>query len=302
MELSCSEYKAIVESSPNMVWRAGTDARCNYFNATWLRFTGRSMEEESGDGWAIGVHPDDMAFCVETYLAAFRKREPFEMEYRLRRHDGQWRWINDRGVPLVDASGDFAGYIGSCMDVTDKVEGRKLTEMAQHDKLTGLYNRNYLEHLLDGEFRKAGQKRNELILLMLDIDHFKAFNDRYGHGFGDKVIHQVARSIAENLRRTDIAGRYGGDEFLVVLPETTTEMAHTIAKRILDAVDALALEDTPAEIGVSIGMAGSADEKDVRPYWKKPTGRCTAQSAPAGTGSAWTEKRRCEASGAHGCR
>jgi two-component system CheB/CheR fusion protein len=112
-----------------MIWRAGLDAKCDYFNETWLAFTGRSAEQEMGDGWAEGVHPEDFDRCVAWYLDHFRRREPFEMEYRLRRHDGEFRWIFDRGVPFTDDSGAFAGFIGSCIDVHDR---RKAQEAEQH--------------------------------------------------------------------------------------------------------------------------------------------------------------------------
>ena len=123
MKLDGQQYKMIVENSPNMLWRAGTDGLCNYFNARWLQFTGRTMEQELGSGWAEGVHPEDLDRCMETYMTAFKKLEPFEMVYRLKRNDGEWRWINDRGVPFFDEDKTFMGYIGSCMDVTEKVIG-----------------------------------------------------------------------------------------------------------------------------------------------------------------------------------
>src|SRR4051812_31352293 len=118
--LSATEYRLLIEHSPVMVWRAGLDAKCNYFNETWLQFTGRTMDQESGDGWAGGVHPDDLERCVALYLDHFRRRHPFEMEYRLRRNDGVYRWIFDRGVPYTDDSGAFSGFIGSCVDVHER--------------------------------------------------------------------------------------------------------------------------------------------------------------------------------------
>ncbi len=118
--VTATEYRLLVEHSPVMIWRAGLDAKCDYFNETWLAFTGRTFAQEMGDGWADGVHPDDMARCVAFYLDHFHRRAPFEMEYRLRRHDGQFRWIFDRGVPYTDDRGAFAGFIGSCVDVHER--------------------------------------------------------------------------------------------------------------------------------------------------------------------------------------
>jgi PAS domain S-box-containing protein len=119
-ELTGTEYRLLVEHSPVMIWRAGLDAKCDYFNDTWLAYTGRSLEQEYGDGWAEGVHPEDLQRCVDYYLDHFKRREPFEMEYRLRRHDGVFRWIFDRGVPYTNDRGEFAGFIGSCVDVDER--------------------------------------------------------------------------------------------------------------------------------------------------------------------------------------
>jgi len=118
-----------------MIWRAGLDARCDYFNGTWLAFTGRSLEQEMGDGWAAGVHRDDLERCVSQYLAHFHRREPFEMEYRLRRHDGEYRWIFDRGVPITDDGGAFAGFVGSCVDVHDRRQAQVAQEEHNQEQL-----------------------------------------------------------------------------------------------------------------------------------------------------------------------
>ena len=130
--LTATEYRLLVEHSPVMVWRSGVDAKCDYFNGPWLQFTGRTIEQELGDGWAEGVHPDDFERCVALYLDHFARREPFEMEYRLRRHDGQYRWIFDRGVPYTDDHGAFAGFIGSCVDVDDR--RRTQAQQLQHSE------------------------------------------------------------------------------------------------------------------------------------------------------------------------
>jgi|GEM_PF-1183774 len=120
--LPLEQYRLLVEHAPTMVWRAGLDGLCNYFNTTWLRFTGRTLEQEVGNGWVSGVHPDDMKRCMEIYLSNFERRQAFEMEYRLRRYDGVYRYIFDRGVPFTDDAGHFAGFIGSCVDVHERIE------------------------------------------------------------------------------------------------------------------------------------------------------------------------------------
>jgi PAS domain S-box-containing protein len=118
-----------------MIWRAGLDAKCDYFNDTWLAFTGRTLEQEQGDGWAEGVHPDDFERCVAFYLDHFRRRAAFEMEYRLRRHDGLYRWIFDRGVPFSDDAGAFAGFIGSCVDVDDRRRAQETEQQHTQEQL-----------------------------------------------------------------------------------------------------------------------------------------------------------------------
>jgi len=121
-------FRLVANSAPVMIWMSGTDKLCDYFNDRWLQFTGRTLEAELGNGWVEGVHPDDLKECLSTYVDSFDRREPFQMQYRLRRHDGEFRWIFDTGVPrfMDDA---FAGYIGSCIDVTE----RKLAEEALAD-------------------------------------------------------------------------------------------------------------------------------------------------------------------------
>jgi PAS domain S-box-containing protein len=119
-------FRLIANAAPVMIWMSGLDRRCNYFNQVWLEFTGRSLNKELGNGWAEGVYAEDLDRCWNTYVQAFDRREPFQMEYRLRRNDGEYRWISDHGVPRYNSDGSFAGYIGACIDVTQQ----KLAETA----------------------------------------------------------------------------------------------------------------------------------------------------------------------------
>lgn len=111
--------RLVADSLPLLVWISGCDRLCTYFNKPWLDFTGRPLEAEIGDGWADGVHAADLPRCLDAYDRAFARREPFTMEYRLRRHDGEYRWVLDNAAPLFNSDGSFAGYIGACFDVTD---------------------------------------------------------------------------------------------------------------------------------------------------------------------------------------
>ncbi len=121
-------YLQVLKDAPALIWRAGIDAKCDWFNSAWLEFTGRTMEEESGEGWTEGVHRDDLDRCVRTYLDAFHARGRFEMEYRLRNAAGEYRWILDIGRPMTGTHGEFRGYIGYCFDITERREFQKRME------------------------------------------------------------------------------------------------------------------------------------------------------------------------------
>jgi PAS domain S-box-containing protein len=112
-------FRLLADNAPVMVWKSGANLLCDFFNKPWLEFTGRSIEQELGNGWSEGVHPDDLQRCLDTYLSAARARTRFTMEYRLRRADGAYRWILDNGVPLNEDDGEFSGYVGSCIDITE---------------------------------------------------------------------------------------------------------------------------------------------------------------------------------------
>lgn len=120
-------FRRMADGSPVLLWMAGIDGLCNFFNQTWLDFTGRTLEQEAGYGWAEGVHPEDFERCMSFYMAEFNARRAFEMEYRLLRGDGAYRWILDRGAPRLLNNGEFAGYIGSCVDITDRKAAEEAT-------------------------------------------------------------------------------------------------------------------------------------------------------------------------------
>jgi PAS domain S-box-containing protein len=171
MALRESEHnlRSLADSSMGLIWAAGTDRLCYYFNKGWLKFTGRTLEEEQGNGWAMGVHADDLERCIEIYDQHFDERKAFSMDYRLRRHDGEFRWIRDNGTPRFDSEGRFIGYIGHCLDITDRVEAeqslRKLSQaVAQSPESIVITDRNsVIEYVNAACLKSTGYTEAELI-------------------------------------------------------------------------------------------------------------------------------------------
>jgi PAS domain S-box-containing protein len=135
-------FRLVANTAPVMIWTSDPDKLRDYFNETWLAFTGRPLLAELGNGWTEGVYPEDLAACMDTYTKKFDSQQPFGMKYRLRRHDGAYRWMSDAGTPRFNENGSFAGYIGSCIDVTDSklaeevlsTVGRRLIEAHEEER------------------------------------------------------------------------------------------------------------------------------------------------------------------------
>ena len=124
-------FRALADKAPVMIWAAGPDRLRTHFNARWLDFTGRPARSELNNGWTEGIHPDDLSLFLGVYSESFDQRQEFKMEYRLRRYDGEYRWVCDTGVPWFEADGSFAGYIGSCSDITDsKLDAETLSRVS----------------------------------------------------------------------------------------------------------------------------------------------------------------------------
>lgn len=113
-------FRNVADTAPVLIWMSGRNKEGVFFNKSWLEFTGRTADQELGEGWLKGVHPDDLVHCLDVCGTAFEKREVFTIEFRLRRKDGEYRWVLDTGTPRFDAEGAFVGYIGSCLDITER--------------------------------------------------------------------------------------------------------------------------------------------------------------------------------------
>jgi PAS domain S-box-containing protein len=128
-----ARFRAMANAAPVLIWVSDTSKGYIWFNQVWLDFTGRRLDQELGDGWVEAVHPDDRARCMEVYLRHFEVRQPFRMEYRIRRYDGAYRWLLDVGRPRFHEDGTFYGYIGSCIDITDHKEAEASLAQSRHE-------------------------------------------------------------------------------------------------------------------------------------------------------------------------
>ncbi len=219
-----SSFRTLAKNTSALVWMSGPDALCTYFNTVWLDFTGRTLEQEIGSGWTEAVHPDEYSLCTATYVNAFEARQEFSMEYRLRRHDGEYRWLIDHGVPRHDDDGVFLGYIGSCIDITQKkAAADEIERLAFFDPLTGLPNRRLLQDRLKLALASSNRRGRRGALLFIDMDNFKTLNDTLGHDMGDLLLQQVAQRLEACLREGDTVARLGGDEFVVMLEDLSEQ-------------------------------------------------------------------------------
>jgi PAS domain S-box-containing protein len=183
-------FRLVANTAPVMIWMSGIDKMCNYFNKPWLDFTGRALEQELGNGWTQGVYSEDFEVCLKTYTEAFDRREQFEMQYRLRRHDGEYRWISDIGVPRFSDDGTFTGYIGSCIDVTERKRasealstiGRRLIEAHEQE-------RTWIGRELHDDI---GQR---LAMLSVELDQWSHENSTNGN-FPERLS-QARRQVAD---------------------------------------------------------------------------------------------------------
>ena len=191
-------FRNMANSAPVLIWISGSDKLYHWFNQVWLDFTGRTMEQEVGNGWAEGVHPDDLDRCLETYISAFDNHQPFSMEYRLCRGDGEYRWLIDNGVPIYKENA-FTGYIGSCVDITDqKIVEKKLFETTA--LLTNITNSNpdaIFSKDLDGRYKLFNTAAARFIGKSADEVLGKKDYDLFPPDVAEKLIEKDRKTIKE---------------------------------------------------------------------------------------------------------
>jgi PAS domain S-box-containing protein len=209
-------FRIVADAAPVLIWMSDTDKLCTFFNKTWLKFTGRTLEQEIGNGWVEGVHCDDLQKCLKTYTEAFDVRKPFVMQYRLRRNDGEYRWISDDGVPRFDADGAFAGYIGSCVDITDLL--RQQRALHQFEERVALAAE--AAHLGVWEFDTTTDR----IWISDKVRQLFQFppDDEITYSEFQKRVHPDDRAARDRIMRRAIQTQAGYEtEYRIVLPDGT---------------------------------------------------------------------------------
>ena len=193
-------FRLVVDGAPVLIWMSGTDKLCTYFNKSRLEFTGRSPDSELGNGWVEGVHPDDLQRCLDTYTQSFDRRDKFRMEYRLRRQDGEYRWIFDTGGPRFDHDGSFVGYIGIGVDVTE----HKRTEAALHDRERELIEAQRLAGVGSWQW----ESRTDTVIWSQELYHLMGFDPilpvppykEHGHLFAAESWERLQRAVQGALQ------------------------------------------------------------------------------------------------------
>lgn len=298
---SRDEFRTLVENVPGVVFRCQIVApwRVIHISPNIEELTGATPEEFVSEAVSFGdfIVPEDFAAIEEAIEAALRERVSYEVEYRMRSRAGQTYWVSERGHVYVDANGQPQWLDGVMIDVTERKKAEEaIRNLAFIDTLTHLPNRRFLLDRLRQGLAKTRRHGHHGALLFIDLDHFKAINDTYGHETGDKLLLEVARRLRSSVREGDTVARLGGDEFVVMLEELgdSTEEARekgaVIGDKILAAlnepfeIDGHAHRNTP-----SIGLTcfGSGDEHaedllrraDAAMYRAKAAGRNRLESS-----------------------
>ena len=246
-----ARYRRIIETAQEGVWQIDADNCTTFVNARMAEMLGYAVEEMQGKSI--------FAFVDEARWNTAMSHEVGQHDLKFRRKDGGELWAMISTNSIRDGQGGFAGVLAMVADITDRKRMEEtLRRLATQDSLTGLFNRRYFFAVAKREFQRSQRYGHSLALLLLDIDYFKRINDAYGHRAGDQVLRTVAGIMRNGLRQVDIPCRYGGEEFVMLLPETPLDTAIAVAQRLGATLAAtpISTEKGPLPVTVSIGVAG----------------------------------------------
>lgn len=263
LSLSEEQYRFVLEGSELGFWDWNIEKGTVDRNARWAEILGYSSEEiaHTTQQWTEFIYPDDRESAWQSINAVLDGRSGLHrMEYRMLHKDGSIRWILDQAkIMKRDVSGKPLRMCGTHVDITERKNMELALEKQAHfDFLTGLCNRRHFLERAEAELNRSQRYEKDLSILMIDVDNFKRINDTYGHKSGDLVLQKIANIFQSTLRDVDIAGRIGGEEFAVLLPETCIDKALDVAERLRTEVAGACVEADQAssiQFTISIGIA-----------------------------------------------
>lgn len=198
------------------------------------KLSGYSKEELLGKNHSIFKHKDMEKEVFENLWKTITNKQTWKGVVKNENKDGSYYWAEVIISPILDKNNKIKSFSSIRTDITDKI---KLEKLSLTDSLTSLYNRLYLDNNYEREIQRANRYKNELSIILIDIDLFKNINDTYGHEVGDTILIQMSNILKKNIRKTDILGRWGGEEFLIICPETNIENAKKIACNIRKIIE-----------------------------------------------------------------
>lgn len=288
------DFRHMVENSLDLIIKVNLTGHYTYVNPAFCALYGTTPEELLGRHYSDDVVEEDRAMVDEFFSKLYTPPYTVSFTHRENTVHGVRR-LEWTGKGLTNAAGELVEFVGIARDVTDRLDLiDKLAQQANHDDLTGLANRRFLTQQARLELARAIRYQYPLSLLMLDIDHFKKVNDEHGHLSGDMVLKQLGKELTLFLREHDLVGRIGGEEFVMLLPETSLEEATVIAERLRQSVEKIIfqiLHEQTIKLTVSIGVACATETEqhldkiwqtvDERLYEAKAAGRNRVVTAPA---------------------
>lgn len=263
LALSEEQYRFVLEGSELGLWDWNIEKNTVDRNKRWAEILGYSSEEMANttQQWTDFVHPEDREQAWESINSVLEGRSALHrMEYRMIHKDGSIRWILDQAkIMKRDAAGKPLRMCGTHVDITERKNLElELEKQAHSDFLTGLFNRRYFLEKAEAELVRSQRYESDLSMLMIDVDYFKKINDAYGHKAGDVVLQMIANIFQSTLREVDIAGRLGGEEFAVLLPETCIDEALDVAERLRSKIaETNVLIDHALHVSVTISIGVS---------------------------------------------
>ena len=259
----------VLDVMPHLALLVDPEGRVHYYNGHFYSFTGlpRQLSAEQID-WRLLISPESLPVLESMVAELARLREPVEFETRIIRHDGVPRWHLMRVVPIFSGGDEAERFVVTGTDISERRSqeealhqtNTRLEVLATTDSLTGVHNRHALDVRLAREWGKSLQEGGALSVALLDVDHFKAYNDTYGHVCGDVVLKQLGVLLQSNARASDFVARYGGEEFMIVLPNTDSQAALRWAERMRSVIESRAWPQRAITVSVGIATRSRSQE------------------------------------------